>query len=246
MPTTTQATTLVLPETPTEVTETTETTEITETAATTKTVPTQRTLVPPSAETPTDRLTRRTLGALRRQGGRVLVTGRTAVPADVGQRLHQRDPALAGRATCEDIFALAGHVLAEREIDVCTDQHLVDAAWSEAWERVGRHTVLCGLDDDTRWRAEIAGAIKGRGLVRFSQYQDCADHLATAVWDLYVAYCEELTMRFAHDQADLIAITLDELTVNPPRNRYCVVVLDPTLPLTPTMVRMLRALTVTR
>jgi len=176
----------------------------------------------------------------------VLVTGRTTVPLEVGQRLHQRDAALADRATCKDVVALARLVLDEHKIEVCTDRHLVDAAWSAAWERVGRHTPLWSLDDDTRWRAEIAGAIKGRGLVRFSQYQDCADHLAPAVWDLYVAYCEELAMRFVHDEADLIAIALDELTVNPPRNRYSVVVLDPTLPLTPTMVRMLRALTVTR
>jgi len=202
--------------------------------------------VPASTETTTDRLTRRTLGALRRQGGRVLVTGRTDVPAAVARRVRDRDPSLAARVTCEDVFALAQRVLHERQIEVCTDPELIDAAWSAAWQRVGRHTVLCNLGDDTRWRAEIAGAIKGRGLVRFSQYDDCTSNLARAVWDLYVAYSEELTVRFAHDRADLIAIALDELTVNPARTRYCVVVLDPTLPLTPTMVRFLRALTVTR
>lgn len=221
------------------------------TTAPTAAVPTQRTPAPPapvlpSAETPTDRLTRRALGALRRQAGRVLVTGRTDAPAVVARRLGERDATLAARATCADIFALAQRVLDEREIDVCTDPSLVDEAWISAWERVGRHSVLCGLDGADRWRSEIAGAIKGRGLVRFSQYQDCAARLATAVWDLYVAYSEELAVRFAHDRADLIAIALDELTVNPTRERFSVVVLDPTLPLTPTMVRLLRALTVTR
>ncbi len=200
----------------------------------------------PSAETPVDRLTRRTLGALRRQGGRVLVTGRTDVPTVVARRLAQRDSALAARATCQDIFTLAQQVLDERQIEVCIDQPLVEAAWAAAWERVGQHTVLRGLGQAARWRAEILGAIKGRGLVRFSQYADSAPRLAPAVWDLYVAYSEELTVRFAHDRADLIAIALDELTVNPSRNRFSVVVLDPTLPLSPTMVRLLRALTITR
>ncbi|MDR3069080.1 MAG: hypothetical protein LBU50_06215 [Cellulomonas sp.] len=200
----------------------------------------------PSAETPVDRLTRRTLGALRRQAGRVLVTGRTDVPTVVARRLAQRDPALAARATCEDIFALARRVLDERQIEVCIDQPLVDAAWEAAWERVGQHTRLQDLGDGARWRAEILGAIKGRGLVRFSQYDESGPRLASAVWDLYVAYSEELTVRFAHDRADLIAIALDELTVNPSRSRFSVVVLDPTLPLSPTMVRLLRALTITR
>jgi len=175
--------------------------------------------------------------------------------------------------------------------------------------------VLCDLDEAARWRAEIAGAIKGRGLIRFSQYSpeplpnqrsslpggpaspavlhtstppppgtsrtgapaavrslarrprhhaeplasappppgasrtedsDSASHLAAVVWDLYVAYSEELAVRFAHDRADMIAIALDELTVNPSRNRFSVVVLDPTLPLSPTMIRLLRAVTITR
>lgn len=216
----------------------------------TTTVPTVRTPVAPSVlpstETPVDRLTRRALGALRRQGGRVLVTGRTDVPAVVARRLAQRNPALAARATCEDIFALAQGVLDERQIDVCIDQPLVDAAWTAAWQRVGRCTALHGLGEAARWRAEILGAIKGRGLVRFSQYADSAPRLASAVWDLYVAYSEELSVRFAHDRSDLIAIALDELTVNPSRSRFSVVVLDPTLPLSPTMVRLLRALTITR
>ena len=216
--------------------------------------PVQSPVIPPSSTDPTDRLTRRTLGVLRRQGGRVLVTGRTDAPDVVARRLLVRAPALAARATCEDIVTLARRVLAERKIEVCTDQDLVDAAWVTAWERVGQHTLLRGLGDPARWRAEIAGTIKGRDLVRFSQYRDSVlsqyrdntSRLAPAVWDLYVAYTEELTRRFAHDQADLVAIALDELTVTPSRNRFSVVVLDPTLPLTPTMVRLLRALTVAR
>ncbi len=200
----------------------------------------------PAAETPVDRLTRRTLGALRRQSGRVLVTGRSDVPSVVARRLAQRNPALAARATCVDIFALAQGVLDDRQIDICTDQPLVEAAWTAAWDRVGKHTVLRGLGAAARWRAEILGAIKGRGLIRYSQYADSAPRTATAVWDLYVAYSEELAVRFAHDRADLVAIALDELTVNPTRSRFSVVVLDPTLPLSPTMVRLLRALTITR
>jgi hypothetical protein len=202
---------------------------------------TARPLIPTQPNGPADQLARRVLAVLRRHPGRVLVSGGPGAVAETAGLIQDREPELAQRVDCMDVHDLARSVLRRREIDPHVDVDAAQDAWDAAWSRVGVHSVLSGLDLPERWRAEVAGAIKGRGVTRACEYQAHPAAVTEQVWDLYVAYSEELTIRFTHDLDDLVAMALDELAISPARLRYASVVIDPASGLTPVMLRLLRA-----
>lgn len=182
-------------------------------------------------------LLRRARWAARRQPGRVLVTGRGATIAAV-QHLLAESATPDDQIVALDVHELAQRVITDRQLPVSTDAHLVEQAWQTAWGRLG--AVLEPAGDSERWRQEVLGTIKERGLVRFTDYGTYDDPQALSVWDLYVSYTEELTRRFVHDRADLVAIALDELTYCPALVHFGAVVLDPAASLTPVMMQLLR------
>lgn len=132
------------------------------------------------------------------------------------------------------------------------DSTKVDTAFGLAWARSDlRHSTSIGNPSPAYWREEIDYVIKGRGLTEFEQYRDlhrigrktplrAADR--QRMWDLFLAYEEQLRLRGTHDFNDLILRAHDAVRRLPSLFRYAGVVVDEVQDLNLISLRFLDAL----
>jgi len=189
----------------------------------------------------------------RTRPGAVLVTAyiRT-LPAVLGSLLARMAPDVVDKVTLCGVHEVARRVLDERGIACQIRVGDMHAAWTAAWARVAAGTVLdSGPEGQSYWHDEVMQVIKGRAILHFDDYVTLPRlgrrlplprSAREVVWDLYVAYQEELALRDSHDYADQILMALAELERVPAVGTYSAIVVDEVQDLSCAMVRMLHAL----
>lgn len=185
--------------------------------------------------------------------GKILVTTYVrTLPEVLRELLHRLAPEAVPRVEFTGMHAFARRILVERGIRVKIDGAGSDAAFREAWQRVGAKSPLVGLGLGQRyWEEEIQYVLKGRGVTRFEDYAEMARtgrrqrlplSARRLVWDLYQAYDENLRARGIHDYADLILLAEKELQREPMTGRYSSVIVDEAQDLSLAMIRLLHSL----
>jgi superfamily I DNA/RNA helicase len=135
-----------------------------------------------------------------------------------------------------EIHELARNLLADAGEHLSTAQDRIDAAFDRAWYRVGSRSALATVNPSQYyWRQEIDQVIKGRGLAAFVNYE----HLErrgrviplngeerALVWELLVAYTDELRRRGVHDHNDVLSAAVDLVSQSPPDPGWSAVLID--------------------
>ncbi|MHB1928498.1 MAG: DEAD/DEAH box helicase, partial [Acidimicrobiales bacterium] len=170
-----------------------------------------------------------------RDPGRVLVT--TPVRALVGvlaSQYRRLSPTTTARVEFATFLGFALRVLADRGVACNVDPFGLDAAFRRAWDRLGG-SGLGAWAPPEYWREEIGTVIKGRGLERFDQYLRAPRPGRTVpltgtrrrdVWELHLAYTEELGRRDLQDWYDVVRLARDCIRQRPPSPPYRAVVAD--------------------
>jgi hypothetical protein len=183
--------------------------------------------------------------------GRVLVTTYVRTLPDVLSTLFRRlAPEVSDRVDFAGVFTIALGLLRARGITSKLDPAAADSAWNTVWARHGATGEVGAIDRDRDyWKEEIAYVIKGRGLASLAEYENCSRvgrqrpltlPQRAAVWNLYVAYENELRARGVWDFADVILHA--EAAVVPGTSGYRAVVIDEAQDLTAAMIRLLHRL----
>ena len=177
----------------------------------------------------------------RNRPGRVLVATFTRTqPPVLTELLGRLAPDVADRIDVVHVNGVARQVLDEAKVPFATGVRQVASAWAAAWARAGAGTALDPMpdgspDDQGYWHDEVTAVIKGRGLTRFDQYaalprlgrlRPLGPDERRAVWDVYVAYQEELVARDVGDWADLVALAGVHLPRTSFARRYDAVLVD--------------------
>lgn len=176
----------------------------------------------------------------RNRPGRVLVATFTRTqPPVLAEMLGRLAPDVVDRIDVVHVNGVARQVLDEAAVPFATGVRPVASAWAAAWSRAGAGTVLDTLpvspEDQGYWHDEVTAVIKGRGLTRFEQYallprlgrlRPLGPDERRAVWDVYVAYQEELVARDVGDWADLVALAGVHVPQTSYAHRYSGVVVD--------------------
>ena len=134
------------------------------------------------------------------------------------------------------VHQLAAECLEKAGEQVKIDSKKVDTAFALAWSRSAlKQSTSIGNRSPLYWHEEIDYVIKGRGLTDFEQYRDlnrigrktalrAADR--ERMWDLYLAYEEQLRIRGTSDFNDLILRAHQAVHRYPSLFRYSGVVVD--------------------
>lgn len=189
----------------------------------------------------------------RTRPGRVLVTTLVqTLPVVLSELLRRFAPDVAARVDFVGVHAFARGVPQERGVTFRLDPTQSDAAFAQAWLRVGVPSGLAlGRQDQRYWADEIQYVLKGRGITSFEEYAELPRqgrrHPLSGsgrrdVWALYEAYDAELRNRGVIDYADLILLAAAELRREPPSDAYAAVIVDEAQDLSCAMVRMLHSL----
>ncbi|GHF36034.1 DNA helicase [Streptomyces mashuensis] len=189
----------------------------------------------------------------QRTTGRILyVTFASNLPRVQRTFLRTMSPAVVGRVEFRSLHAWARAFLEERGIAHRLHGGRAEDAFSRAWVRRGRDSVLSALDPSPRyWREEIDCVIKGRGITSFEEYATLRRHRRRAalrrphreaVWELYEEYERLRTERGVHDFNDILTLALAEASARPGRSPYAAVIADEVQDLTLVGVRLLHAL----
>ncbi len=189
----------------------------------------------------------------QRTTGRILyVTFASNLPRVQGTFLRTMSPAVAERVEFRSLHAWARRFLDERGIPHRLHGDRAEDAFSRAWMRLGRGSVLSALDPSPRyWREEIDRVIKGRGITRFEEYATLRRHRRRtnlrrphreAVWALYEEYERVRVEHGVHDFNDILGLALAEARARPGRSPYAAVIADEVQDLTLVGVRLLHAL----
>lgn len=170
-----------------------------------------------------------------RHPGRVLVT--TPVRALVGvlaSQYRRLSPTTTERVEFATFHGLALRVLAERGIVCNVDPFGLDAAFRRAWDRLGG-SGLGAWAPPEYWREEIGTVIKGRGIDRFDGYLRAprpgravplSGTRRRDVWELHLAFAEELARRELSDWYDVVRLARDALRERRPSPGYRSVIAD--------------------
>lgn len=162
-------------------------------------------------------------------------------------------PETVERVEFSHVHKLAMELLRSRGIRCTPDSQLAAAAFRAAWARCGASLSLkqTGCSQEY-YREEIQNVIKGRGLKSFEDYlavrrlgRRTAFGAARRedVWNLALAYDDELATRGVLDFADVIVLARDEM-LRHPEPRYTAVVADEVQDLTLAAVQLLQLLIV--
>ncbi|MFI2072719.1 nuclease-related domain-containing DEAD/DEAH box helicase [Streptomyces triculaminicus] len=189
----------------------------------------------------------------QRTTGRILyVTFASNLPRVQGTFLRTMAPAVADRVEFRSLHSWARKFLAERGIPHRLHGGRSEDAFSRAWVRCGRPSVLAALDPCPRyWHEEIDCVIKGRGITGFEEYATLRRQRRRAalrrphreaVWALYEEYERVRRARGVHDFNDILSLALAEARARPGRSPYAAVIADEVQDLTLVGVRLLHAL----
>ncbi|MFI9200280.1 UvrD-helicase domain-containing protein [Streptomyces sp. NPDC053048] len=189
----------------------------------------------------------------QRTTGRILyVTFASNLPRVQSTFLRAMSPAVVDRVEFRSLHSWARKFLAERGIPHRLHGGRVEDAFSRAWLRRGRPSVLATLDPCPRyWHEEIDCVIKGRGITGFEEYATLRRQRRRAalrrphreaVWALYEEYERVRTERGVHDFNDILSLALAEARARPGRSPYAAVIADEVQDLTLVGVRLLHAL----
>lgn len=188
----------------------------------------------------------------RTRPGKVLVTSYVRTLPDVLSALFVRlAPEVADRVEFLGVHALAGRILAEREVRYTLDGRKASALWKQTWKQHGARGPVAQIDPDERyWREEIASVIKGRGLANLAEYENCTrvgrqrglqPAQRAHVWALYERYEAALREAGVWDFEDVI-LKAEAVLRQTPLERYTAVVIDEAQDLSCAMLRMLHLL----
>lgn len=143
-------------------------------------------------------------------------------------------PATIERVEVATLHGFALRLLADRGVACNVDDPGLDAAFVRAWRRVGG-LGLGAWAPPEYWREEILAVVKGRGLERFEEYLG-SPRPGRAVplplprrrdlWELYVAYDDELARRDLQDWYDVVRLARDSLRKEPLETPYAAVIVD--------------------
>tara|TARA_R110002124_G_scaffold285172_1_gene463376 strand:+ start:146 stop:2287 length:2142 start_codon:yes stop_codon:yes gene_type:complete len=188
--------------------------------------------------------------------GRILFTTFVkTLPAVMSNLLSRLAPEAAERVDFMGVNSFASRVLTERGIRLKIDSRRAGMLLKNAW---------FGLDETARtrlmtrapiagfeyWKEEVDSVIKGRGLVSFEQYADCARpgrlvplnvEDRRAVWVLFESYETLMRAEGIHDFKDQILLAEKALRERP-LTAYAAAVVDEAQDLSLSMVRMLHSL----
>ncbi|GAA1732750.1 hypothetical protein GCM10009710_11880 [Aeromicrobium alkaliterrae] len=134
------------------------------------------------------------------------------------------------------VHQLAAECLQKAGEHVHIDSAKVDTAFGLAWSRSElKHSTSIANHSPMYWKEEIDYVIKGRGLTGFEQYRDLhrigrKTPLRSAdrerMWDLYLAYEEQLGLRGTGDFNDLILRAREAVRRYPSLFQYAGVIVD--------------------
>lgn len=150
------------------------------------------------------------------------------------------------------VHQLAAECLQKTGEHVGIDVTKVNTAFALAWSRSElKLSASIGNRSPAYWQEEIDYVIKGRGLTEFDQYRDLqrigrktplriADR--ERMWDLYLAYEDQLRLRGTHDFNDLVLRAHEAVRRFPSLFKYAGVVVDEVQDLTLISLQFLDAL----
>ncbi|GLZ13805.1 DNA helicase [Actinomadura sp. NBRC 104425] len=188
-----------------------------------------------------------------RGAGRILyVTFANNLPRVQGQLFQRLAGHFADRVEFRSLHSWAQAFLAERGVEVNLNSRRAKDAFSHAWMRAGRDSVLVDVEPTPGyWQEEIDYVIKGRGITSLEEYREVARHgrrtaLKTehreAAWLLYEEYEMLRERRGVADFNDVLLTALDEVRERPADPPYAAVIVDEVQDLTLVGVRLLHAL----
>ncbi len=194
----------------------------------------------------------RTAYLAQRTTGRVLyVTFASNLPRVQQTFLSSLAPHVADRVDFHSLHAWALDYLRSRSVQVNLSAEKAETAFSLAWRRVGRASVLADLVPQPQyWHEEITYVIKGRGITAFADYvtvrrpgrrTTLRRHHKEAVWALYEAYESNRMERGVHDFNDVLSLALAEVQGGG-RPPYAAVIADEVQDLTLVGAKLLYAL----
>ena len=167
--------------------------------------------------------------------GRVLLASPVRTLIGVARSQYRRlSPATMERVEIATLHGFALRLLADRGVACNVDDPGLDAAFVRAWRRVGG-LGLGAWAPPEYWREEILSVVKGRGLEGFEEYLGSPRPGRAVplplprrrdVWELYLAYDEELARRDLQDWYDVVRLARDSLRKEPLEAGYAAVVAD--------------------
>lgn len=185
--------------------------------------------------------------------GRILYTSfvRT-LPAVLSSLYARLSPETIDRVEFASLHRWAFALLRDRHIEPCCDMGRAKTLFNRAWLQVGQGGPLGAPDTHPDyWWEEISCVIKGRSLTDFDEYATLrrvgrrtplrAEQRA-AVWDLFVAYEQNLGGAGIRDLNDVLQLALDSVRSEPLDPPYAAVVVDEVQDLNKIGVELLHAL----
>ncbi|MBU4336082.1 MAG: AAA family ATPase, partial [Actinobacteria bacterium] len=188
--------------------------------------------------------------ARSRPGKVLLTTAARTSPQVLRAQLGTLAPDVADRVEVVQVHAWAQQLLRMRGVPVHLDAAAARAAFDEVWHRLPPGGWFA-RPDRRYWRDEITHVIKGRGLTSFQAYAELPragrrrplDRAQRRdVWDLCLAYEEQLRARGIHDRADVVLLAEAELQREPLTGVYSAVLADDAQDLSVAIVRTLHLL----
>jgi len=167
--------------------------------------------------------------------GQVLLTSPVRALVGGARAQYRRlAPATIERVEVATLHGFALRLLADRGVACNVDDPGLDAAFVRAWRRLGGRGLGAWAPPEY-WREEILSVIKAKGLDRFEDYLG-SPRPGRAVplplprrldlWELYLAYGDELARRDLQDLYDVVRLARDSLREQPLEPGYAAVVVD--------------------
>jgi len=185
--------------------------------------------------------------------GRILYTSFVRTLPTVLSSLYARlSPETVDRVEFTSLHRWAFALLRDRHIEPRCDMGRARTLFNLAWLQVGQRGPLGALGTHPDyWWEEISCVLKGRGLTEFNEYATLrrvgrrtplqAEQRA-AVWDLFVAYEQNLGAEGIRDLNDVLQLALDSVRSEPLDPPYTGVVVDEVQDLNKIGVELLHAL----
>ncbi|MGY2704729.1 superfamily I DNA/RNA helicase [Nocardioides sp. HB32] len=174
--------------------------------------------------------------AQRTQDPVLFVTFVRTLPVVLAGLCQRFAPAARERIHFTGLHRLAMDVIESAGARVRIDDKARRRVFADAWNAVGRDSVLVKLDERSAyWQEELDYVIKGRGLTDFQEYADLArvgrrtpmrlEH-REAMWAVYVEYERLLRAEGIQDFNDVLITARDLLRTGQAKQSYGAVVVD--------------------
>lgn len=174
--------------------------------------------------------------AQRTQAPVLFVTFVRTLPVVLAGLCERLAPAVRERIHFTGLHRLAVDIIESNGTRVLIDDASRRRAFREAWNAVGRQSVLVKLDErPAYWQEELDYVIKGRGLTDFGSYAELArvgrrapmrmEH-REAMWAVYVEYERLLRAAGIQDFNDVLITARDLLRTGQAEATYGAVIVD--------------------